>query len=624
MVRYVHSMYIKEATKRNKGSKSKYGYLHLVENVRTDRGPRQRLILNLGALNIPKDQYKELANCIEGMLCGQRSLISPDPKIERHAKGAVQKILEKRSREKAIERIEESDPHDPDFQCVDVASMEADLVRSIGPEYVCHSVWKELKIDEVLLSNGISRHSLPLIEVLVVGRLVAPDSERNTWLWAENRSAIFELTGKPTRYSLSSFYRAADSVLKCKDALEAHLSKVEKDIFTLPESMCFLDLTNTYLEGEAAGNKKAKRGRSKQKRSDCKLLTLALIIDEQGFVKYSHLYAGNQAESKTLPEMIGLLMKMRPDLSKQRTVILDAGIASKENIKYLNGEKFHYIVVHRGKEDFKPDDTNQMKVICRDDDREFKLEVLRREKETEVFLLCRTTGREKKDKGIRSRQEALFVERLEYYRDGLSKRGHTKSYTKLLEMVGRLREKYPRASKQYEVTVVADEGDVKKKNAKDIVWKKRDQDNSKFDGCYVLRTDLLDMKDLEIWKTYVMLTRIEGAFRCLKSSLGLRPVFHQIERRCDAHMFVSVLSYHILHVIEQRLRLHGDHRCWETIREVLSTHQRLTIEYNAKEEEKIVRYHLKLCSRPEPEHKIIYYRLGISGMPLGRRYVAIK
>jgi transposase len=620
-------MYIKKVTKQNKGSKKQYEYLHLVENVRTDRGPRQRLILNLGTLKIPEDQFKELANCIEGRINGQQPLFSTDPAIERHAKKAVRRILEKRSQDEAFGRSMDTGKTSPVFQNVDVASIEADELRTIGPEYVCHSVWKELKLGEALLSSGVSAHSLPLIEALVVGRLVEPDSERHTWSWAENRSAIFELTGKSARYSLNSFYRAADIVFKCKDALEAHLSKLEKELFSLTESMYFLDLTNTYLEGQASSNPKAKRGRSKEKRTDCKLLTLALIIDEQGFAKYSRLYSGNQSEGQTLPEMIQSLIGIRPDLAQHRTVIMDAGIATEENVQYLKDNKFHYIVVNRGKADFTPDDTQQMQLVQQDDSRQFKLEVTRRQKEGESFLLCRSTGREQKDRSIRTRQEDLFIERLEYYKSGLGKKGRTKGYAKLIEMIGRLREKYPRASKFYGVTVVPckDEPETKNKaKAKDIIWEKRLLDHYKFDGCYVLRTDLTDMTDHEIWKTYMMLTRVENAFRCLKSSLGLRPVFHQIECRSDAHMFLSVLAYHILHVIEQKLRSHGDNRSWDTLRDILSTHQWLTIEYDVKEQEQTIRYHLNLCSKPEPEHMLIYHRLGISAMPLGKKCVAVK
>jgi transposase len=621
-------MYIKKVSKRNKGSRKQYEYLHLVENIRTDKGPRQRLVLNLGTLTIPEEQYKELANCIEGQITGQKSLFSFDPTIEGLAKKAVKRLIEKQSQDTSFAENMDSSETGPVFRNVDVASMEANEPRSIGPEYVCHSIWKELRMNEALIANGVSPNTLPLIEALVVGRLVEPDSERHTWSWAENRSAIFEFTGKPVRYSLNSFYRAADIVLKYKDALESHLSKLEKELFSLPESMCFLDMTNTYLESQASSNPKAKRGHSKEKRSDCKLLTLALIIDEQGFPKYSHLYAGNQSEGKTLPEMIQSLIRIRPDLAQHRTVIMDAGIANEENIQYLKDIEFHYIVVNRGKADFAPKDTEQMQVVHQDDNRQFKLEVTRREKEGEAFLLCRSTGREQKDKSIRTRQEDLFIERLEYYKSGLGIKGHTRDYVKLIEMIGRLREKYPRASKLYNVTVIPDDDVVtEKKNkakAKDIIWEKRYADYFKFDGCYVLRTDLVGMTDQEIWKTYMMLTRVENAFRCLKSSLGLRPVFHQIEWRSDAHMFISVLAYHILHVIEQKLRSQGDHSSWDTIRDLLSTHQRLTIQYDVQEQEKTIRYHLYLCSNPEPEQKIIYHNLGLSNIPLVKKYTTVK
>ena len=124
-----------------------------------------------------------------------------------------------------------------------------------------------------------------------------------------------------------------------------------------------------------------------------------------------------------------------------------------------------------------------------------------------------------------------------------------------------------------------------------------DQDEA-LEGCYVLRTDRTDLSDQEIWQTYMMLTRVERAFRSLKSSLGLRPNFHQTEQRADAHLFISVLAYHILHIIEHRLRQQGDHRCWQTICRNLSTHQRLTIEYNVKEQQETQRLPLADMQQP--------------------------
>jgi len=609
-------MYIKRVQKSNRNSDKVYEYLHLVENVRTENGPRQRLILNLGAVNVPEEQYKELANCIEAMLTGQEQLFSEDRKIEKLARSAADKIQAKQASDQGSEKSEE-----PIFKEVDVSSIQAGQVRSLGPEYVCHYMWNTLKINELLLSQGVSEHILSLMQALVTGRLVSPGSEVHTWHWAEHRSAIYELSGHPLKGSLNSLYRAGDLLFDCKDALEAHLADREKDLFDLPERICLFDLTNSYFEGQADANDKAKRGHSKEKRSDCKLLTLALVVDEQGFAKYSRLYPGNQAECHTLAEIIDSLVALRPNLAKDRTVIIDAGIATEENVVYLKDKGFHYIVVQRGKAGFIPDDTLTMSIIRQTE--EYTVEVKRRQDDNEALLLCRSTGRIGKDAGIRSSQENLFLERLQYYHDGLGKKGHTKLHHKVIEMIGRLREKYPRASKLYDVDVQVDETTAR---AKAIVWKKRGHYDTecRFEGCYVLRTDRMDLTDQQIWETYVMLTRVESAFRSLKSSLGLRPNFHQNEERADAHMFISVLAYHILHTIEHKLRQCGDHRTWATIRDILSTHQRLTIEYNVKEHGQVYRSHLRLCSNAEPELRSIYQRLNLKEVPLPRKIMTSK
>jgi len=347
-------------------------------------------------------------------------------------------------------------------------------------------------------------------------------------------------------------------------------------------------------------------------------VTLALVIDEQGFPKYSKLYPGNQGESKTLKEIIESLVATNPELATNKTIVMDAGIANAENVAYLKENNFHYIVVNKGKKDFLPSDTDDMETIKKTDN--YTLEVKRCEKDGEALLLCHSTARESKDRGIRTRQENIFIERLQYLHDGLSKKGRTKSYPKINEMIGRLRQKYPQASKLYNIEVIPETGVQKDIKATSIKFERREQykDISKFDGCYVLKTDLIELSNETIWKTYIMLTRIENAFRSMKSHLGLRPVFHQNENSADAHIFISVLAYHILHTIEYKLRQHGEHLSWASIRETLSTHQRLTIEYNVKKENKIVRHHMRVCSNPEPDHKKIYRMLGIENEPLPR------
>lgn len=616
-------MYIKKVTKSIKtSSKKKYTYLHLVENIRTDKGPRQRLILNLGTLNIAPEDYKELANCIDGMLNGQKNLFSPDTNIVKHATCAVSKILEKNtntidtasaSSETSIEAVE--------VKPIDINSITVSKSRSIGAEYVCHHFFEKLQIKKCLENANIPQNQIPIIEAIILGRLISPGSERHTKKWADERSAIYELAKHPLKHSLSSFYRAANNLYSCKKSLERGLNNRERELFSLTESMCFFDLTNTFLEGEAKRNPKAAHGHSKEKRSDCKLLTLALIVDEQGFAKYSHLYPGNQYEGHTLKEMIEEMVEINPALAVDRTIVMDAGIATKDNIAYLKKEKLHYIVVNKGRSPFTTDDIKDMITIREDKKSDIKIEVARQVKSDEIFILCKSAKREQKERAIRSRQEKLFLEQLEKIKSGLNKKGSVKLYQKIVEKVGKLRQKYPRASKIFEVNVISDEksnNNKKELSAIEIIWNKKKMipDAQAMDGCYVLKTDRFDLTDEEIWKTYCMLTRIENSFRCMKSSLGIRPVFHQKELNSDAHIFVSVIAYHILHAIEYTLSKNGDSRSWATIRDVLATHQWITMEYDEYKEDKTKTHQYRtMCTEAEPIHKEIYQILGVSSIP---------
>lgn len=609
-------MFIRKVTKTNGKTKKQYEYLHLIESVRTEEGPRHRLILNLGNLDIHPSQYKALARRIEDILTGQQSFVEVEERVEKYAQQASQKIFQKRA-----EYVKEEQPSE--FGEVDVTSLEAESCRSLGPEYLCNSIWEELGIDGFLLDKGVSDHVLPLIKALVVGRMVCPGSERATKEWAENRSALYELCGFPLRNSLNSYYRAGDHLLSAKEGLEKHLTSRERDLFSLKEKMIFLDLTNTYFEGLALQNPKALRGHSKEKRSDCKLVTL-VIVDENGFSKHSEIFAGNQSEPRTLKEMVTAL-EIASSNKKDRTVVIDAGLSTEANITWLKEEGYHYLTVHRGKGPVELE-YEGFDVIKEDPRGGTKIEVKRFQAEEELYLLCRSTLKEHKEKGMGQRVEDLFIERLCYYKEGLSRSGRTKKYNKILQLIGRLKEKYPGAARLYEVEVVPEKGKKAEDPgvlAVDIIWKKKQafyREKILSEGTYLLRTDRLDLSDKEIWEIYVMLNQVESAFRSLKSDLGLRPNFHQIESRVDSHLFISVIAYHLLHVIEYRLRRGGDTRKWRTICNVLSTHQRLTISYLQREPSgKISKQFLRLSTKLEPEQLKIYRIFELPGMPLSQK-----
>ena len=608
-------VFIKRVAKTNGKTKKKYSYLYLVESIRTENGPRQRLILNLGDLQIDGSQYAALARRIEDILTGRKSLFELDQKIERHARQAANKIFEKRAQQINAD-IED------DFQMVDTKSLEVSKPRSLGAEYVCHAIWRQLGLDAVLRRQGISVHVLPLLQALVVGRLIEPGSERWTKRWVEELSALYEMTGAPLRHSLQSYYRGTDALYGCKEALERHLADRERDLFSLEESIVLYDLTNTYFEGRCAGNPKAAYGKSKEKRSDCKLATMGLVVDSDGFPKYSKIYPGNQYEADTFRQIV-IELEQQLLVREKATIVLDAGVATKENIEWLEHHGYRYIVVNRGRAPFEVG-FDDMRIIKEDEEKGIKIEVKRYRQQGTVYILVKSEQRRLKEASMMGRVEQLLLDRLQYYKSGLGKKYHVKKYPKVLEMVGRLKEKYSRAAQLYEISVIPEkDGGKDAVNAVDIRWRRKEDrydEQMKSEGTYILRTNRSDLTDQQIWQTYIMLGRIETAFKDMKSHLGLRPNFHHKGQRVDAHMFISVLAYHLMHAIEHKLRLAGDSRSWWTIKTILRTHERMTIEYVSKDDEGI-RYNntLRVNSSLEPEHLEIYTKLGLSGKPLERR-----
>jgi hypothetical protein len=347
-------------------------------------------------------------------------------------------------------------------------------------------------------------------------------------------------------------------------------------------------------------------------------------VDEQGFAKSSNLYGGNMSESRTLESMIKDMEEKTKTKGKGRTVIMDAGVATKENIRWLKGHEYGHIVVHRGKAPF-PYDFERMQSIRSDPGKGIEISVKRYEHEGELYVLCRSKKKELKEKSMRSRMENLLIERLTYYKDGIQKKNRAKTYAKVTEMIGRLKEKYATVAKLYTIEIVPEETDgqdVKTVKVKEIKWEKNEKyaAEEEREGSYILKTDRTDLTDKEIWDLYVMLRRIEYSFLCMKSHLGLRPNFHSLESRMDAHMFISVVAYHLMHAIEHKLHQKKDDRTWETVKNILKTHVRVTISFNRKMDDgKDRKQMIRLSTKIEEAHADIYLKLGLNGRPLPRK-----
>ncbi len=604
-------MHIREVVKKNKGLEKKFVYHHLVESVRTPLGPRQRLLLNLGKIDIPKSEWKALANRIEEIVSGQETFLAPTRHIEDLAQHYAAVLINKRMKAPAVISPEEKSPAE-EWETVDLTTLTASNSRTVGGEAVAHFAFEKLGFSGILRNLDFSEEQVHLTELLLAGRLLHPGSERGTLRWGSDLSAIGEVVGADfTHLSNNILYRMSDVLFGKKPDIEKLLAQNEKNIMGLEEKILLYDLTNSYLEGSPINSGIAKRGRSKEKRSDCPLLTLALILDEDGFPKGSLTFPGNVSEPGTLKEILQELMLsglIRSDLFSKPTVVIDAGIATQANIQLLKSQQFSYVCVSRTHPNEIPTDgMTEIETASGD-----KVSVKKIARDDEVFLFCRSAGRKAKEEGIRNRFTRRFEEGLQLIAKSITNPRGRKSYNQILERLGRLKERCANVSHFYNVNVERDETT---ENAASIQWRlEREAElESHFSGSYYIRSDRTDLTDEELWKLYVMLTRVESAFRCLKSELGLRPNFHRKDSRMEGHLFITVLAYHLLAFIQWNLRQKGIRHNWQTIRENLSSQCRITTSVTTKDGRRI---HIRQTTEPEDFHTQIFRALSLPTKPL--------
>ena len=299
-----------------------------------------------------------------------------------------------------------------------------------------------------------------------------------------------------------------------KLALESHLYGHARALFGFEETITLYDLTNTFFEGELKGVAKAKRGRSKEKRSDCPLITLGLVLDGSGFPRASEFFAGNATEPDTLQAMLTGL-----NSSSGSTVVMDAGIASEANITWLREQGYRYLVVSRKRQrDFDPE---HAVIVKEEPGQTVRIQRVVNTETGEVELYCHSQARELKEQAMQDQSGKRFETALQGLRDGLSKKGTTKRYDKILERIGRLKEKHRRVAQHYTIRVEHDDANNK---ATAIHWEHSEKPNSQatHPGVCCLRTNLVDWDETALWNTYTMLTDLEAVFRSLKSELGMR------------------------------------------------------------------------------------------------------
>ncbi len=525
-----------------------------------------------------------------------------------------------------------------DWRRVDLNSLELMDSRHIGAEAVALSALLIAKLDDKLKALGFTRPQINAAFGSIIGRMVQPGSERSTHHWLQERSALGELLDCDySQQGLSALYRASDRLWTHHDEIESFLYRQHGARFTLEETITLFDLTNTFFEGSGQYNDHARYGHSKEKRSDCPLVTLALVLDGSGFSRRSRIFPGNVSEPSTLQQLINRLRSPtdqgaeRPSEEKQDkltagtentpssspqpldrhrvpTIIMDAGIASEENVAWLRAHGYPYLVVSRKRH--REFDEEKAMVVKQEDNNTVR--ALRVEREDgEIELYCHSERREAKERAINERFLSRFEQALDELADGLDKPRRLKSANKVTEKIGRLRQKYARAAKDYEITTQLDERGEK---VVALHYQRREpaHDSNLHPGVYCLRSNQTAWDEAQLWHTYTILTDLEAVFRSLKSELGMRPVYHQKTCRVEGHIFITLLAYNLVHQIRLTLKEQNIHHSWETIRTILSTQMRITTRLCGEGGEQI---HIRKSNHPNAAQQVLLQALDLTWNP---------
>ena len=566
---------------------------------------------------MPQSDWPRLCARIEALLDGQAVIPGESGIIETLAQRYAARLIATQSGA-AQERTTAGNPvtqpchappaaPDSSFAEVDVASLQLTRPRSVGIEAVGMAAFDWLGIDRILFDLGFNGVQRAAVAGSLIGRMAAPGSELSTWRWLRAQSALGELLDVDFEaMPLMRLYRVSDLLVRHREAIEDALFGRIETLFGLATTVTLYDLTNSHFEGTAAANPSARLGRSKQKRSDCPLVTLGLVLDGSGFVRRSKMFAGNVAEASTLQEMLKDLAAPSGAL-----VIMDAGIATEANITWLKQQGYRYLVVSRERtRQFDPEQAIETLTASQET---IRLQRAVSEDGEEVRLHCHSAGREAKETAITERFVKRFETGLTRLAEGLSKPRGQKQLAAIQQRIGRLKNSSHGIGQHYEITVVADDTGTK---ATAITWTKTPVAGSMLTdpGVYCLRSNETTWDAPTLWRTYMMLTDLEAVFRSLKSELGLRPVFHQKEDRTEGHLLITVLAYQMVQVIRRKLAAHGDHLSWNGLREILGVQQRVTATFRQRDGRTL---HVRKATVAEPALRRIYDALGVNPAPGG-------
>lgn len=573
--------------------------VQLVESYRNEEGqPRQRVVASLGDASLPRDELKIIAQTVERRLLGQEELLLEPNELSEEASNWVTKILKIASQSSYASA--KADTTTVDGVLVD--KVVSENIVELGAELVAMHAWDALDLSSILKDTGIPEQVVPTAKLMIANRLIEPLSEWALIDWSEHSALTELLNVRLTKTTKDRLYKTSDLLFEKRREIEEALRRKEENLFQLRRSIALYDVTNTHFEGVCAGNPKARFGNNKQKRNDCPQVAIGVVYDEYGFALAHEVFEGNIADTSTLEVMLERLEVSGSELLP--IVVLDAGFASEKNLSMLEKRGFSYIVnITRNSrlkyaEEFESADFEELE--GRDLNKKVEVKtIVDPDSEHRRLLLCKSALRAGKEEAMISKAETRFLADANKLKNRIET-GKLKKAATIERKIGALLQKHPRVKRFYKL--VHEDKTLKIICDHDKITQFKSQC-----GQYVLKTD--QQRDPKLlWELYMTLLRAERGFKMLKGELGLRPNFHQKEDRVDGHIFISILAYHLLCWIHQRLESHGDMREWSTVRRLLRTHCLVTTRLPLKDG-RIIR--IRKPSIPETEQAKIYSELGL-------------
>lgn len=596
--------------------------LQLVRNSRRKNGKvKQEIIVSLGSIPIPDEYRLAIAHEVDNRMQGYQRLLPLDYEIGRWVDFILTKIEEEGKLPPVTCKEIKADGK-TEIDGVMIDEMDHARGTELGPVLAVEAAWRSLGLDSFLKNADFSDRQINSAKINIFNRLIEPCSENELINWAET-TALNELLGE--NISLSGedrFYRVSDKLLEIRPELEKYLREKEADLFSLDRIYLLYDLTNSYFEGDAKRNPKAKRSaNSKEKRTDRPLLSVGLVLDREGFVITHKVFEGNTHDCRTLARSVKDLRESGGAPNSRPIVIMDGGIATRENLEYLRNHGFDYVVNgnRTTRKEFADDFYDRSafeKISGRDGKIKKHVYVRKLRKDKESIVLCRSESRKQKEDAIVSKMEERFINELTKLEKRIDKKDgklHLEEGGDVVNRtIGRHCARYSRAAKYYTVAYDAE--------SRQLTWERKDrlyEEDEKLHGCYHLRSTRTDFSEDEIWKIYMTLTKVEDAFRLLKSDLGLRPFRHHMESRCEGHIWITILAYHLLRWIEHTMKCHDYDATWRAVRRMLQTHCYATLIVPTSDG--MVR-RVRKPGRPDERQRLVYELLGAdtSGLPVQR------